>query len=327
MDKKHRIYAPLPTAPRIQHHHPTGTPDLYRIEPAFRPAIQEPRATPIQREADRFIVGHFAPPAVVVDESYQILYIRGSTEAFLEPASGERTHNGSRHGGPGHAHPPSDPRPGGSGGPLVRAVGQALQEPGQPDRRGGPDARRPLRGPGRSWPGRTSTSDRRWTPSGRQSSRTRRGRRRHGRSWRRPGRPTGKCGRAPPWPTSPWMGRGNGGGRRGAHGRPAPARSTHLDARPRPPRVNPRIGRFRFGGGWLRPHGPNRRDVPGPPAFPSRERAFLPHRRRPPVAALRSSRAPARFPKNRVTAGWHESRWGEERRGHYVQHPTPEVEP
>ena len=93
VDKRHRIYAPAPGPTRIHHHKPSSVPDTRRPAGEVPTVPPEARGTPIQREADRFIVSHFSPPAVVVDENHQILYIRGSTGAYLEPASGEPTHN------------------------------------------------------------------------------------------------------------------------------------------------------------------------------------------------------------------------------------------
>lgn len=61
-----------------------------------RPALRQP-ALPQgarqeldgQREADRFSVARFAPPAVLVNEEGQILQFRGLTEEFLRPATGK----------------------------------------------------------------------------------------------------------------------------------------------------------------------------------------------------------------------------------------------
>src|SRR5262249_41480506 len=46
-----------------------------------------------QREADRVLLGRYAPPGVLVNESLDILHFRGKTSPYLEPPPGEPTTN------------------------------------------------------------------------------------------------------------------------------------------------------------------------------------------------------------------------------------------
>jgi two-component system CheB/CheR fusion protein len=47
----------------------------------------------IRKEADRMILGRFAPAAVLIDENLEILQFRGQTAPYLQPPSGQPTHN------------------------------------------------------------------------------------------------------------------------------------------------------------------------------------------------------------------------------------------
>ena len=60
-----------------------------------RALVRNPAALPHdwQREADRIAVGLFAPPGVLVNDSFDVVQFRGETEAFLKPAPGEPSHN------------------------------------------------------------------------------------------------------------------------------------------------------------------------------------------------------------------------------------------
>lgn len=46
-----------------------------------------------QREADRILLGRYAPPGVLVNENLEIIQFRGRTSAYLEPPPGEPTTN------------------------------------------------------------------------------------------------------------------------------------------------------------------------------------------------------------------------------------------
>src|SRR5262249_50165714 len=50
-----------------------------------------PAVTDFQREADRILLGRYAPPGVLVDENFNIIQFRGRTNAYLESPPGEPT--------------------------------------------------------------------------------------------------------------------------------------------------------------------------------------------------------------------------------------------
>src|SRR5207249_716669 len=47
----------------------------------------------VVREADRMLMMRFAPPAVIINESMDIVQFRGNTEHYLSPAPGEASLN------------------------------------------------------------------------------------------------------------------------------------------------------------------------------------------------------------------------------------------
>lgn len=51
-------------------------------------AIKNANPVDFQREADRIVLGQYAPPSVLVNESLEILQFRGRTSPYLEPAAG-----------------------------------------------------------------------------------------------------------------------------------------------------------------------------------------------------------------------------------------------
>ena len=56
------------------------------------PKWPKPRQ-PVQSLADQFCCSSFAPPAVLVNEKGDILYISGRTGKYLEPAAGKANWN------------------------------------------------------------------------------------------------------------------------------------------------------------------------------------------------------------------------------------------
>jgi two-component system, chemotaxis family, CheB/CheR fusion protein len=91
-ERTHRIYTKKPAPGRFQT--PFSAPG-YKIGEAFvgrRPG-GGPAPQDFQREADRLLLGRFAPPGVLVDENFDILQFRGRTAPFLEVPSGEPTNN------------------------------------------------------------------------------------------------------------------------------------------------------------------------------------------------------------------------------------------
>ncbi len=63
--------------------------------PPARDAADAPAKAPrsLQSLADQFIQEHYAPPAVVVDDQGNILYVSGRTGKYLEPAAGKANWN------------------------------------------------------------------------------------------------------------------------------------------------------------------------------------------------------------------------------------------
>ena len=92
VDRSHRIYRRKATASRSTPHFGQGD---RRLADAVASREPHPAARPspadVQREADRVLLGRFAPPGVLVDENLDILQFRGRTGAYLESPSGEPT--------------------------------------------------------------------------------------------------------------------------------------------------------------------------------------------------------------------------------------------
>jgi two-component system CheB/CheR fusion protein len=91
VDKKNRIYSKKPSpSPRM-----FGFPLETHAEAPVREGecVDEKDAstTDIQKEADRVVVGKYAPPGVVIDGDRNAIQFRGDTGAFLKPAPGAPT--------------------------------------------------------------------------------------------------------------------------------------------------------------------------------------------------------------------------------------------
>lgn len=69
--------------------------DLKEVEAlaARRYGSSGPGSADFQREADRVLLGRYAPPGVLVNENLDIVQFRGRTSPYLEPAPGEPTTN------------------------------------------------------------------------------------------------------------------------------------------------------------------------------------------------------------------------------------------
>ena len=85
VDKKSKIYARLPGTEHLPLEFP---PDEIpaRVE-THRPK-EEWNEVELAREADRIVLGKFAPAGVVVDDEFNILQFRGRTSPYLEPPTG-----------------------------------------------------------------------------------------------------------------------------------------------------------------------------------------------------------------------------------------------
>ncbi len=92
-DRAHRIYAKKASAARHQlfFHIPD-----HRVGPDFtgrRTVSPGPTVFDFQKEADRLLLGRYAPPGVLIDDSFNIIQFRGRTSRYLEAPAGEPTTN------------------------------------------------------------------------------------------------------------------------------------------------------------------------------------------------------------------------------------------
>ncbi|HEY2969178.1 MAG TPA: chemotaxis protein CheB [Casimicrobiaceae bacterium] len=90
VDREHRIYCKKTSATRA---YPHFAADAARV--GQLPRNKEPGAAPVdwQREADRAVLGRYAPPGVLVNDNLDVLQFRGETDAYLKPAVGEASFN------------------------------------------------------------------------------------------------------------------------------------------------------------------------------------------------------------------------------------------
>ena len=70
-----------------------AAPPLLPPEDAIVPESSSPEPLPLQTLADRLMLQEFAPPAVLVNEQGDILYVSGRTGRYLEPAAGKANWN------------------------------------------------------------------------------------------------------------------------------------------------------------------------------------------------------------------------------------------
>src|SRR5262249_5481957 len=93
VDRTNKIYAKKATAARVPLHFPAD--DLKVTSSAAARRSGPPVTTPVdfQREADRILLGRYAPPGVLVNENLDIVQFRGRTSPYLEPPPGEPTTN------------------------------------------------------------------------------------------------------------------------------------------------------------------------------------------------------------------------------------------
>jgi two-component system CheB/CheR fusion protein len=94
VEKKHQIYKKKDALPAADvRFGPVATPGF---PPSFQVRRQEGEMQTrvnLQHEANRILLGRYAPPAVVIDENWQILEFKGQTGPFLEPAPGDASLN------------------------------------------------------------------------------------------------------------------------------------------------------------------------------------------------------------------------------------------
>ncbi|MGE5093995.1 MAG: chemotaxis protein CheB [Betaproteobacteria bacterium] len=93
VDKKHKIFSRKQGASPA-HQRPAGRAPIREagrragVQP-LAPPLPVSAATEAQREADRLMVGAFAPPGVLVNDELAVIQFRGSTSAYLTPPSGK----------------------------------------------------------------------------------------------------------------------------------------------------------------------------------------------------------------------------------------------
>ncbi len=90
-DEKHHIYRSMVNASRVRPTIPQHRISEQITQPAPMSAVQSDSA--IQRAADQILLGRFAPPGVLINESMDVVQYRGRTHPFLEPAPGEPSRN------------------------------------------------------------------------------------------------------------------------------------------------------------------------------------------------------------------------------------------
>jgi two-component system CheB/CheR fusion protein len=92
VDKQHKVYLKKATAQRV---YPHFSADRYVQRTGEDKESLEPLPTLLdwQKEADRVVVGQYAPVGVLVNDRLEVLQFRGRTSHYLEPASGEASFN------------------------------------------------------------------------------------------------------------------------------------------------------------------------------------------------------------------------------------------
>ncbi len=90
VDRKHRFYLRTATPSRLVFEYTPGaaTPPRVGVEGGWE---RDRGLGEILREADRVVLGRYAPCGVVVDESWQVAQFRGDTGPYLKPPPGPPT--------------------------------------------------------------------------------------------------------------------------------------------------------------------------------------------------------------------------------------------
>ncbi|HYM09286.1 MAG TPA: chemotaxis protein CheB, partial [Bryobacterales bacterium] len=88
-DRKRRVYTRKPAETRLHFGLPFGERRAQEVLGPPRLHVEPPPGSDLQKEADRVVLGQYAPPGVVVDSDMRIVQFRGQTSPYLEPAPGE----------------------------------------------------------------------------------------------------------------------------------------------------------------------------------------------------------------------------------------------
>jgi len=93
IDTKWKIFQRRMIAPKKTNEYP-GIPlgDIETTAKLTEPEVKPAEAN-IRQVAERMILENYAPPCVLVNEKYEILYFHGQTEDYLSPPTGEPTFN------------------------------------------------------------------------------------------------------------------------------------------------------------------------------------------------------------------------------------------
>ncbi|HET6279165.1 MAG TPA: chemotaxis protein CheB, partial [Candidatus Polarisedimenticolia bacterium] len=92
VDRGHRIYAKKQAAAR---HYLSLSVSDHRLQATAgtrRTAAPAPLVRDLQKEAERILLGRYAPPGVLVDDNFEIIQFRGRMAPYLEQPAGEPTH-------------------------------------------------------------------------------------------------------------------------------------------------------------------------------------------------------------------------------------------
>ncbi|HTS18586.1 MAG TPA: chemotaxis protein CheB [Verrucomicrobiae bacterium] len=93
VDRKHRIYVRRATATRPTVDFSLSEYPVNETAEPLKAAVTGTSTVDIQREADRVLLGRFAPASVLVNDRMEILQFRGHTGSYLEPAQGSPSLN------------------------------------------------------------------------------------------------------------------------------------------------------------------------------------------------------------------------------------------
>ncbi len=92
VDREHRIYCRKTSTARAYPHFAADS-GRSGLLPGARNKEPQPAPVDWQREADRAVLGRYAPPGVLVNDNLDVLQFRGETGAYLKPAAGEASFN------------------------------------------------------------------------------------------------------------------------------------------------------------------------------------------------------------------------------------------
>lgn len=87
VDKKYKVFSKKPGSVKVTFSF--ADLDLYEKKVVAQKITTEDPLISLQKEADRIVLTKYAPAGVIINDAMEILFIRGHTGPYLEPASGE----------------------------------------------------------------------------------------------------------------------------------------------------------------------------------------------------------------------------------------------